>query len=94
MYIYSDGLKLNIQIDRPENGDKKCPLVIIFHGFTGHMEERHIVAVSKALNDIGCATLRVDMYGHGKSGGAFKDHTLFKWLTNALTVFDYSREMD
>ena len=46
------------------------------------------------MNEIGFATLRVDMYGHGHSDGAFKDHTLYKWLTNDLTVLDYARGLD
>ena len=39
---------------------EKCPLVIVIHGFTGYKEEDHIVAVSRALNGIGYATLRVE----------------------------------
>ncbi|MGC8141170.1 hypothetical protein ACP3W2_27480, partial [Salmonella enterica] len=61
-YIRDDGIRLNAKLDRPERSDR---LVIVIHGFTGHMEERHIVAVSETLNEIGFATLRVDMYGHG-----------------------------
>ena len=34
------------------------------------------------------------MYGHGHSDGAFRDHTLFKWMTNALTVIDYARGLE
>ena len=94
MYIMDDGVKLNAKLDMPERAEGKHPLVIVIHGFTGHMEERHITAVSKALNGIGFATLRVDMYGHGSSGGAFHDHTLYKWLTNAMTVIDYARSLD
>ena len=94
MYIKEDGLRLNASIDMPANAGAKCPLVIVIHGFTGHMEERHILAVSRTMNEIGFATLRVDMYGHGHSDGAFKDHTLYKWLTNALTVIDYARSLD
>lgn len=94
MYIIDDGLKLDAVLDMPANGAEKCPLVIVIHGFTGHKEERHIVAVSRALNEIGCATLRVDMYGHGQSDGEFRKHTLFKWMTNALTVMDYARGLD
>lgn len=94
MYIKEDGLRLNASIDMPANAGAKCPLVIVIHGFTGHMEERHILAVSRTMNEIGFATLRVDMYGHGHSDGAFKDHTLYKWLTNALTVIDYARGLD
>ena len=89
--IQDDGISLNAKLDIPEGSRR---LVIVIHGFTGHMEERHIVAVSQALNEIGFATLRVDMYGHGHSDGAFHDHTLYKWLTNAMTVIDYARRLD
>ena len=94
MYIMDDGIKLNAKLDMPVPAEGKHPLVIIIHGFTGHMEERHLVAVSKMFNEIGYATLRVDMYGHGNSEGKFHDHTLYKWLTNALTVIDYARSLD
>ena len=90
-YIPDDGIRLNAKLDMPEGSDR---LVIVIHGFTGHMEETHITAVSRAFNDLGYATLRVDMYGHGHSGGAFRDHTLFKWMTNALTVIDYARGLE
>ena len=94
MIIIDDGVALNAKLDLPRDFSGKCPLVIVIHGFTGHMEERHIVAVSEMLNGIGCATLRVDMYGHGHSGGEFRNHTLFKWMTNAMTVIDYARSLD
>ena len=94
MYIMDDGIKLNIKLDMPVPSEGKHPLVIVIHGFTGHMEERHITAVSRTLNEIGFATLRVDMYGHGHSDGEFRHHTLYKWLTNALTVIDYARGLD
>ncbi|MBR6890945.1 MAG: alpha/beta fold hydrolase [Clostridia bacterium] len=95
MYIIDDGLKLDAVLDMPAPmAGEKCPLVIVIHGFTGYKEEDHIVAVSRALNGIGYATLRVDMYGHGHSDGEFRKHTLYKWLTNALTVIDYARGLD
>lgn len=90
-YIMDDGIRLNTKLDVPEGSDR---LVIVIHGFTGHMEETHITAVSGTFNALGYATLRVDMYGHGHSDGAFRDHTLFKWMTNALTVIDYARGLD
>ena len=93
-YIPCDGLRLHAKLVFPAVEKEKYPLVIIIHGFTGHMEEPHIVAVSETCNEIGFATLRVEMYGHGKSDGAFKDHTLFKWLTNALAVMDYAKHLD
>ena len=94
MYIMDDGIQLNAKLEKPEGTKEKMPLVIILHGFTGHMEERHITAVSRMLNEIGFATLRADMYGHGNSGGAFHDHTLYKWMGNAMTLIDYARKQD
>ena len=91
--ILDDGIRLNAKLDVPEGVGDRYPLVIVIHGFTGHMEERHIVAVAKAFNELGYATLRVDMYGHGHSEGAFRDHNLFKWMNNALRVIDEARAM-
>ena len=86
MYLMDDGIKLNAKLDMPTPAEGKHPLVIIIHGFTGHMEERHLLAVSQALNELGCATLRVDMYGHGGSEGEFRNHTLRNWLSNTMAV--------
>ena len=55
MYIDCDGIKLKAYLDMPPEAPTKCPLCIIIHGFTGHSEERHIVAVQEALNEIGIA---------------------------------------
>lgn len=92
-YIDSDGIRLHTKLDMPE-GMEKGPLCILIHGFTGHMEEDHIIAAQKAMNDAGVAVLRAEMYGHGKSGGEFKDHTLYKWVTNALSVVNYAKTLD
>ena len=100
-YINDDGIKLHAKLDMPEGitdeeaeaGAVKCPLCIVIHGLTGHMEETHIVGVSRLMNELGIATLRVEMYGHGKSGGDFYKHNLFKWLNNAMTVTDYAKSL-
>lgn len=91
-WIPCDGLRLSAILDVPEG--ERCPLVVVIHGFTGYKEEPHIIAVSRGLNEVGFATLRVDMYGHGQSDGQFRDHTLYKWLTNAMAVIDYARSLD
>ena len=91
--IDCDGIRLHSKLDKPE-GVEKCPLCILIHGFTGHMEEPHIIAVQKAMNEAGIAVLRVEMYGHGKSDGEFKNHTIYKWVTNALAVVKYAKTLD
>lgn len=92
-YIDSDGIRLHAKLDKAPGVDKG-PLCILIHGFTGHMEEDHIIAAQKAINDTGVAVLRVEMYGHGKSDGEFKNHTLYKWVTNALSVVAYAKTLD
>ena len=93
MYIMDDGIRIHVELERPV-GAEKCPLVIVLHGFTGHMEEKHIVAVSNTFLSLGCAVLRCELYGHGSSGGSFHDHTLFKWLGNTMAVIDHARRLD
>lgn len=92
-FIDCDGIQLHAKLDMPE-GVQKCPLCILIHGFTGHMEEDHIIAAQRAMNDEGTAVLRAEMYGHGKSGGKFRRHTLYKWVTNALAVVRYAKGLD
>ena len=92
-YIDSDGVKLHAKLDSPRSVSKG-PLCILIHGFTGNMEEQHLIAVQRAMNDAGIFVLRAEMYGHGKSGGEFKDHTLFKWVNNALSVVRYAKSLD
>lgn len=92
-FITSDGIKLHAKLDRPE-GAARCPLCILIHGFTGHMEEEHIIAAQKAMNEAGVAVLRVEMFGHGKSEGEFLKHTLYKWVGNAMDVVKYAKSLD
>ena len=72
-YIADDGIQLHAKLDVPEEKEK-CPLVIVFHGLTGNMEERHITAVSSAMNEIGFATLRVELYGKDMRPGRKVGH--------------------
>ncbi|SDA47620.1 hypothetical protein SAMN02910368_00704 [Lachnospiraceae bacterium G11] len=94
MYIYDDKTRLNAFLDMPKDGADKCPLCIIIHGFTGYATETHIIGVQEAMNEIGIATLRVEMYGHGESDGEFRNHTLHKWISNAMAAFDYVKTLD
>ena len=95
-YIEDDGIRLHAILEMPEGytEDSKCPLAIVIHGLTGHMEEPHIRALASLMNELGLAALRVEMYGHGKSGGEFYNHNLLKWLNNAMTVTDYAKSLD
>lgn len=93
-FIDSDGIAIHAKLEMPQGSPERCPLCIVQHGLTGHMEENHIIAVAAAIREVGIATLRVEMYGHGKSGGTFGKHTLLKWIDNMLDVIDYAKGLD
>ncbi len=94
MTILDDGIQLDAELTMPEKSAEKCPVVVLIHGFTGYKDEPHLLAMVHAFNEAGLAVLRADMYGHGKSGGSFTSHNLYKWLNNALTLIDYARDLD
>ena len=87
-----DGICLSAVLERP--GTERCPLVIVLHGFTSAKDRPHTLAACEAMRAAGFATLRFDLYGHGESGGEFRNHTLYKWVSNTFAVLDYVRTLD
>lgn len=96
MFIEDDGIRLSAVLDKPEGFDeaKGCPACLVLHGFTAYKEERQVEGIAHAVTDAGFAALRIDMYGHGKSDGSFRDHNLLKWVSNAMAALDYLRSLD
>ena len=92
MILWDDGIRLEAVLERP--GTAPGPLVIQIHGFTGTKDRPHNVLAAEAMREAGFATLRVDMYGHGGSGGEFRRHTLYKWISNIMTVMEEARRWD
>ncbi len=97
-YIEHDRIMLHVRLEYPEgfSPDKEgagCPLVIVQHGFTGFMDEPHIIGFARAIREAGCATLMTELYGHGKSGGFFRDHTILKWMSEMMTIIDYAKSL-
>lgn len=92
-FIGDEDIQLRAVLERPEGIDYG-PLCIVLHGLTGNLGEAHIRAASRAMRSCGVATLRVELYGHGRSGGSFEDHDLGKWIHNVETVTDYAASLD
>ena len=88
-YINDDSIKLHVKLDKPTN--TPCPLVILIPGLHGDMEEQLLTTTVETLNNKQYAVLRVELYGHGKSQGTYKEHTLYKWITNTLKVIEYAK---
>lgn len=94
MYLQHEGIRLHAKLELQDNEAEKQPLVILVHGFTGHMEERHILAVARTLQEIGYGVLRLELYGHGQSGGSFYDHDIKKWVAELVCAIDAMKQLD
>ena len=93
--IDKDGFRIHAKLAIPgmQPGAERLPLVIVVHGLTGHMEERHIAAVAQAVLQTDAAALRVELYGHGKTDGDFLNHNLLEWVGELLYIIDYARSL-
>ena len=77
--------------ESPAAGGGKVPLLIILHGLTGYKEEPHLAALAEMCREIGFASLRPDLYGHGESGGSFREHDLRKWIAEIRELVSWAR---
>ena len=90
--IDDDGISLSAVLEKPKNGESK-KIVILLHGFTSAKDRPHNIQAAEAMREAGYATLRFDLYGHGESGGEFRKHTLYKWISNTMAVIDFVRSI-
>jgi len=90
MFIQDDKIRLSAVLEKPENAEG-CPLVIVLHGFTSAKERPHTIRAAAAMRAAGFATLRMDLYGHGESDGEFRNHTLYKWISNTMAAIEWAR---
>lgn len=93
-FIDHDGIKLHAKMAYPTEMKEKMPIVLLFHGLTGNMEEEHILAVRDAITESGFIALRVELYGHGKSEGLFRNHNVSLWVNEIIYIVDYVRTLD
>lgn len=89
-FISCDGINVHAKLDFPEVQAEKLHVLLIIPGLTGHIEERHILAVRDTALSCGYAVLRSELYGHGKSDGDFREHTVLLWMSEAMRVIDYA----
>ena len=91
--IDMNGFGIHAKIDFPKEKKEKMPLVLLCHGLTGHMEEWHIWGIRDSITDCGYICLRIELYGHGKTDGAFYDHDLEKWVEEICFCIDYAKSL-
>lgn len=67
----------------------KQPTVVFLHGFRSDRKGGKAMAVDAFCRDRGQACLRLDVSGHGESGGAFEDGCIGDWATDVVDAIDH-----
>jgi len=86
--------KLRGVLTTPDNfNQKKIPVVIMFHGFTGNINEKINITIAETLAKEGIASVRFDFNGHGKSDGDFEKMSLDNELEDARRIVQYVEQL-
>ena len=82
-------------VHRPD-GCVRCPVVLFFHGFTGHHIEAHFMfaRMSRMLERENIGSVRFDFRGSGNSDLDFSEMTVFTELEDAEIVLNYVKNLE
>ena len=62
------------------------PVMLLCHGLASNKESQTYVGLEHALNILGIATFKIDLYAHGESEGKFEDLTISKAVGSVLAA--------
>lgn len=99
-FIEMDGMIIHSKLEFPKEledkneSDVKVDVVVLVHGIADDMEYFPVTTAAKGILAGGMACLRVDMFGHGKSAGNFRDHNVMLWVTQLMFIIDYVKRLD
>ena len=86
------GINLCGIIDDPlESFDN--PIIIIAHGFTSSKNSSSYKKILENLSKAKISTFRIDLFGHGESGGDFSDITISKGKDSVLSAINYLKSL-
>lgn len=71
---------------------KDVPVIILAHGFTSHKNTKSFTQLIKNLSDKNVATFRIDLYGHGDSGGEFEYITISEAVDDILQAINFLKK--
>ena len=86
------GLMLRGFLHMPENAKE---IVVMLHGFTGNRTEHngHFRTLSRMLEKIGVASLRMDYDCNGESDGEFRDFIFENAVSDSKLMLKYAHEI-
>lgn len=90
----NDGQKICGMLHLPKENSKKCPAVLMCHGFAGNRIGRFriYVLIARRLAEMGIASLRFDFRGSGESDGTFADMTVSSEVSDAISALQFLRK--
>lgn len=74
--LQGDHSQLVGDLQTPDQMGKKAPIVIICHGFLSNRNMPLLKMIADGLEAKGIASLRIDLNGHGESGGKLEEMTI------------------
>jgi len=91
-----NGLTLRGMLHLPENSEKKPPVVILLHGFSGDRNAANfsLTRLSRLLAKNGVASVRFDFLHNGESDGDFSEFTLSGGIADACAMLDFVCSLD
>jgi len=87
--LQGDHGMLVADLQTPDVMPKRCPIVIICHGFTGNRNEPLMRSIADGLEAQGIASIRFDFNAHGESEGAFERMTIPNEIEDARRVYEF-----
>ena len=86
--------KLRGVVTTPDNlNGKKVPVVILFHGLTGDINEKMHTTIAESLAKENIASVRFDFNGHGESDGSFRNMTIDNEVEDARRIVQYVEKL-
>ena len=87
--IPGDHGKLVAELQTPDAMTRKCPIVILCHGFTSNRNDGLMRGIANALEAQGIASIRFDFNGHGESEGDFQQMTVPNEVEDANHIYQW-----
>jgi len=97
-----EGERINGILTHPESSEGPVPVIVLLHGFLGHMNDLLVYGSEESLFEMtarlfaenGLASLRFDFRGSGTSDGEWKDTTFTRQIFDALSSIDFLSSLE
>lgn len=87
----SKGNKLCGILSNP-TGDKTKPIVLLVHGHSSNKNTKSFALLRELLDKKDILTFRIDLSGHGESGGKFEETTVSVASSDILSTVEYLKK--